>query len=79
MMILSPKYTKDKSNNTLEWKEKNKKYLNQLQKFLDATDSIETEYLKNNIIAQMLKCDQILTEIAQKEIQKYKKQTYNIE
>ena len=79
MMILKAKYTKDKSNDTLEWKEKNKKYLNQLQKFLDATDSIQTEYLKNNIITQMLKCDQILTEIAQKEIQKYKNQMYNIE
>ena len=58
--------------NNRDWKEKNKRYLFQLQKFLDAVDSIEKEELKNNIIAQMLKCDLILTELAEREIQKYK-------
>ena len=76
-MIFKPKHTKDKRENSLDWKEKNKKYLNQLQKFLDSTDCIEKEEQRNNIIAQMLKCDQILTQIAQSEIQKYKQKMYN--
>lgn len=65
--------------NNLAWKEKNKEYLMQLQKFLDSTDSIEKEDLKNNVIAQMLKCDNVLTKAAQKEIQKYKQRLYKIE
>ncbi len=79
-MIFKPKHTKDKrdkSKNSLDWKEKNKKYLNQLQKFLDSTDCIEKEEQRNNIIAQMLKCDQILTQIAQSEIQKHKQKMNN--
>ena len=43
-----------------------------MQKFLDATDSIEDEELQKHIIGQMLKCDLVLTEIAEKEIQKAK-------
>lgn len=54
------------------WKEKNKRYLENLQKFLDATDSIADECLRKHIIIQMLKCDLVLTEIAEKEIQKAK-------
>lgn len=55
-----------------DWKEKNKRYLENLQKFLDATDSIADECLRKHIITQMLKCDLVLTEIAEKEIQKAK-------
>ena len=55
-----------------EWKEKNEKYLMHLQKFLDATDSIEDEELQRHIIGQMLKCDLALTEIAEDEIKKAK-------
>jgi len=72
MIIFKQKYTKDNSPNNREWKEKNKRYLNQIQKFLDVTDSIEREELKQNVIAQMLRCDQILTELAEREIKKYK-------
>ena len=43
-----------------------------LQKFLDATDSIRDEELQRHIIGQMLKCDLVLTEIAESEIQKAK-------
>lgn len=71
-MILRKKHTKDKKPSNRDWKEKNKRYLNQLQRFLDAADSIEREELRNNIIGQMLKCDMILTELAEREIQKYK-------
>ena len=77
-MIFKRNTNKEVENN-LAWKEKNKEYLNQLQKFLDSTDSIEREDLKNNVIAQMLKCDNILTKAAQKEIQKYKQKLHKIE
>lgn len=59
-------------NSNRDWKEKNQKYLNQLQKFLDAADSIKDEKLRKHIIGQMLKCDLVLTELAEKEIQKEK-------
>lgn len=71
-MLFKQKHTEDKKSNTRNWKEKNKRYLVQLQKFLDATDSIEREEIKQNIISQMLRCDEILTEIAEREIKKYK-------
>lgn len=58
--------------NNREWKEKNEKYLTNLQKFLDATDSIKDEELRRHIIGQMLKCDLVLTEIAEIEIKKAK-------
>lgn len=58
--------------NNREWKEKNERYLTNLQKFLDATDSIKDEELQRHIIGQMLRCDLALTEIAEAEIQKAK-------
>ncbi len=66
------KFSKNETSSSRDWKEKNKSYLRQLQKFLDATDRIKEEELKNHIITQMLKCDLILTQIAEKEIQKIK-------
>ena len=72
-MKLKNSFIEDKQFlNNREWKEKNEKYLTNLQKFLDATDSIEDEELQKHIIGQMLKCDLVLTEIAEKEIQKAK-------
>lgn len=72
-MKLKNSFIEDKQFvNNREWKEKNEKYLTNLQKFLDATDSIEDEELQKRIIGQMLKCDLVLTEIAEKEIQKAK-------
>lgn len=53
------------------WKEKNEVYLNQLQKFLDIADNIEENSLKHDVITQMLKCDLILTELAEKEFNNY--------
>lgn len=47
------------------WKNKNKKYLFELQKFLDLVDNIEDENLKKLIINQMIKCDKNLTNIAE--------------
>lgn len=76
-MIFRKKHTEEEIPMSRDWKEKNKRYLNQIQKFLDATDSIEREEIKNNVIAQMLRCDQILTELAEREIKKYRKQDMN--
>ena len=53
-----------------EWKEKNKRYINAVQAFLDKVDNVEDEDLKAEIIGKMFRCDQILTEIATEEINK---------
>ncbi len=55
------------------WKEKNKDYLKELQSFLDKADNIEDESLKKKIIGQMLKCDDILTKLAEEEFIKFYK------
>ena len=61
-------------SNNREWKEKNKEYLMHVQSFLDKVDNIENEGLKRDIITQMLKCDSILTKLAEEEfIKQYKK------
>lgn len=49
-----------------EWKEKDKLYLKELQKFFDRVDNIEDCELRQSIISQMLICDKVLTEIAEK-------------
>ena len=54
----------------IEWKEKNQKYLKELEKFLDIADNIREEGLKQDIIIQMLRCDEILTNLARNEISK---------
>lgn len=48
-----------------EWKTKNKKYLLEMEKFLDIVDSIKDENLREQIITQMLKCDEALTKAAE--------------
>jgi len=42
----------------------------ELQKFLDKVENVENEKLKQDIIGQMLKCDKVLTEIAEDIIKK---------
>jgi len=69
-MLLKKTNTNEEIVTNRDWKEKNQRYLRHLQKFLDATDRIKDEKLRNHIIAQMLKCDQALTEIAEKEMEK---------
>ncbi len=51
-----------------DWKEKNGEYLQALEKFLDITDNITDESLKMEVIYKMLKCDEILTKIAEKNL-----------
>ena len=46
------------------WKNKDKKYLFELQKFLDLTENIKNEELRKEIVAQMLKCDKRITQLA---------------
>ncbi len=57
-------------NEGKDWKNTNKKYLEELQKFLDLADNIENEDLRKHIICQMLRCDKVLTEIAESIINK---------
>ena len=51
-------------NFDLSWKTNNSKYLCELQKFLDKVDNIDNENLKNDIIYQMLRCDDVLTTLS---------------
>lgn len=71
-MSLKSFFTKEKISEETpkkrDWKEQNKGYLRQLQKFLDVADNIEREDLKRSVIAEMLKCDMILTELAERQI-----------
>lgn len=53
-------------NDKKNWKAKNKKYLLELEKFLDKTESIKDENLRKDIVIQMLKCDNELTLCAEK-------------
>lgn len=54
-----------KSIRNKKWKEKNKIYLKELQSFFDQADNIQDEKLKKNIIFQMLRCDSVLTKLAE--------------
>ena len=51
------------------WKNKNEKYLFELQKFLDLAENIDDEILRKQLILQMLRCDKILTKIAEEVIE----------
>ena len=53
-----------------DWKEKNKKYINALDKFLDVVDNVTNEELKLDIIYKMLICDEILTKIVEEKLEK---------
>lgn len=55
--------TKDKFDRS--WKEENKRYLQELQKFLDTVDKIADRELRTSITNQMMICDNVLTEIAE--------------
>lgn len=51
-----------------DWKEKNQEYLQALERFLDIADNITDESLKMEVIYKMLKCDEILTKLAEQKI-----------
>lgn len=54
------------NTNSDNWKNKNEKYLQELECFLDKAQGIKNETLKKEIIIQMLKCDKELTKTAEK-------------
>lgn len=58
------------------WKTKNKKYLWELQKFLDLSDNIQDEEIRKIVISQMLKCDNALTKMAENIFKKCKKKMH---
>ena len=49
-----------------QWKNQDEIYLFELQKFLDIVENVEDEDLRKEIIAQMLKCDKRITQLAEK-------------
>ena len=51
-----------------DWKKESKKYLTEMQKLLDKLENIENEELRKEIIIQILKCDQELTKLAEKNL-----------
>ena len=61
----------EKNNNQQNehnWKFKNKRYLFELQKFLDLIDNIADEKLKKEILYQLTRYDKTITEIAEEMI-----------
>lgn len=62
--------TKDMKEKKENWKSNDKKYLKELQAFLDKAENIESEELRKDIIFQMLKCDRELTMLAEEEFKK---------
>ena len=66
----------NKEQNTKEskWKNEDEIYLFELQKFLDIVENVENEELRKEIIAQMLKCDKRVTQLAETIFQKLEKQ-----
>lgn len=57
----------------INWKTQDEEYIFYMQKFLDICDNIEDEDLKSRIIRTMIVCDDILTNLAIKEIEKVNK------
>lgn len=55
-----------------DWKNKNEKYLFEIQKLIDLIENIENEKLKKEILYQLIKYDKLITELAEERI-KWKK------
>ena len=66
-----------KINKNRKWKEENKHYLKELQSFFDKAANIEDENLKKSVISQMLRCDNILTKLAERRFMDEYKSGYN--
>lgn len=66
-IICKNKKTKENNEQNIDrkWKEGNKLYLRELQRFLDRVDSIEDYELRRSVTNQMMICDKVLTEIAE--------------
>ena len=57
-----------------QWKNKDEIYLFHLQKFLDLTENVKDEALRKEIVAQMLKCDKRVTQLAEEMFDKLQKE-----
>ena len=66
----------NKNIDNKDWKEKNKIYLKELQNFFDKAYNIEDNNLRKKIIGQMLKCDDILTKIAESRFEEFYRMGY---
>ena len=71
------KVLKEKLKKERYWKERNDKYSRELQSFFDKADNINDENLKKKIVGQMLKCDEVLTQIAENRFQEFYQLGYN--
>lgn len=70
------KYCKNRNMEEISsnsWKINSKRYLKELQAFLDKAENIENEELRKELILQMLKCDKELTDLAEEMFIKYYK------
>lgn len=73
----SKKIEKNKIKNiNRKWKEENKQYLDELQRFFDRADNIKDIDLKQSIINQMMICDEILTKIAENKFEDFYREGY---
>lgn len=54
------------ANCNQDWKTNDKNYIRELQKMFDIIENVTDEELRNRIIIQYLKCDKIITELAEK-------------
>lgn len=54
----------------VEWKTKNQRYLKELQKMFDIVENVQDEELRNRILLQFVKCDDIITELAIEQMNK---------
>lgn len=70
------KILKEHLEKNKDWKERNKKYLKELQNFFDKADNITDEDLRNKIVGQMLRCDEVLTKIAENRFEEFFKLGY---
>ena len=70
-------FKKIKEITNKEWKEKDKEYLRELQNFLDKASNIQDDSLRQKVIGQMLRCDDILTKIAENRFKEIYKLGYN--
>ena len=76
IVVIERVFMLDRKINNRDWKERNKKYLKELQIFFDKADNIKDIELKQKIIGQMLRYDDILTKLAENRFEEFYKLGY---
>lgn len=61
------------------WKNKNEKYLFELQKLIDLVDNIEDKEMQRILINQILRCEKVLTTIFEETLKKVLEEKYEQE